>query len=783
MEALLEKWARFVARWPLLIIVVWIILVAVALKCGPSINDVAAMQHATSSLPASAPSMQADHIYDTKFAAGQASVNKETDVLVLTDPRGISPQDVAQASHIEAWLMAPGRRPAHLLTVTGPGPQAPAGFFESSDHQALRLVLTWDTTNGPVPDASLQAVDAYLSQQHLPPGGTLGLTGSAPINYDLNTGVFSSSGSVGSLLGILIILVVLGIVYRSPLAVLVPLITVGMAFGLSLPLIAWLGQTFGVAVASFSLQYVAFVLLGVGTNYGVFMLSRYREEIRRASQNDRAARQEALARTVGHVGESIASSASTVVIATAIMGLAQLYELRVTGPAVAVGVACLLLAGLSLLPALMALCGRALFWPAQPRPGTLSDATTIEKGIWARVGRLVTTHPRVVALVATIVLLPLAISTVMIQPSFDELKSLPASSPAVQAFNAYQAHFNNAAQVQVILTDPGHDLRQAQYSGAIAQVATTLSRVPHVTAVQAPSTASQSAGAQTFYATDASAVAITLSLNVDPSSLEARQAVDAISTTAAQAQHGTLLGGAQVLVSGQSSTVRDEAMQFGSDFTLVVILVCIAIYVILALLVRSVTAPVYLLATIALSTLVAVGVTNIVYHDILGQPLFSIVPIFAFVFLVSLGEDFNILTIARIREEVQKLGQRRGIATAIALTGGVVSSRGLVMAASFSRLATNAIVEVAELGFTVVIGILLDTFVVRPLLVPAIATMLGRWNWVWPHSSLWKSISVEGTAFDGVTTSSSRQDTQPLETATREAEVQIRALSSGGYSL
>ncbi|HEX6555408.1 MAG TPA: MMPL family transporter [Ktedonobacteraceae bacterium] len=745
MEMLLEKWARFVARWPLLIIAVWIILVGVALKFGPSINAVAAMQNNTSSLPVSAPSVQADHLYSTRFAAGEATLNKETDVLVLTDQHGISSQDITLAEQVEAWLMAPGTHPAQLLSVAGPGPQAPTGAFESSDHQALRLLLTWDTTHGPVRDASLQAIDTYLSQQHLPPGRTLGLTGSAPINHDLNTGVFSSSGGVGLLLGIVIILLVLGFVYRSPLAVLIPLVTVGLAFGLSIPVIAWLGQTFGLPVASFSLQYVAFVLLGAGTNYGVFMLSRYKEEMRRGSQNDRVARREALARTVGHVGESITSSASTVVMATAIMGLAQLYELRVTGPAVAVGVACLLLAGLSLLPALMALCGRALFWPAQPRLGTLSDVTATEKGIWARAGRLVTSHPLVVALVAALVLLPLAISTVMIEPSFDDVKSLPASAPSVQAFNTYQAHFDDAAQVRVILSDPGHDLRQAQYGGVIAQVATTLSQVSHVTAVQAPSTANQPAAAQAFFATDGSAVALTLSLNVDPSSLEARQAIDAIYTTTAQAQHGTSLGGAQVLVSGQSSTIHDEAMQFGQDFTLVVILVCIAIYIILALLVRSVTAPLYLLATIALSALTAVGITNLVYHDILGEPLFSIVPIFAFVFLVSLGEDFNILTIARIREEVQKLGQRRGIATAIALTGGVVSSCGLVMAASFSRLVSNPIVEVAELGFTVVVGILLDTFIVRPLLVPAIATILGRWNWVWPHSSLWKSTSVERT--------------------------------------
>jgi RND superfamily putative drug exporter len=604
------------------------------------------------------------------------------------------------------------------------------------------MILTWETTNGAVPDTSIQVIDTYLSQQHVPPGGTLALTGSAPISHDLNSGVFSSSGSgpaLGSLLGLLIILVVLGIVYRSPLAVLVPLITVAMALGLSIPLIAWLGQTFGIAVASFSLQYVAFVLLGAGTNYGVFMLSRYKEELRRNSGNDRATRQEALERAVGHVGESIMSSALTVVIATAIMGLAQLYILRVTGPAIAIGVACLLLAGLSLLPALMALCGKALFWPTQPRPGTLTGTTAAEKGVWARAGRLVTSHPRLVALLTAVVLLPLAISTVMIVPSFDDVKSLPASSPAVQAFNAYETHFKAGAQVKVILSDPGHDLRQAQYSNALTQMATALSQIPLVADVQAPSAASEQSGSQQFFATDGSAVAIPLSLTVDPSSLEAQQAVDAIYTAAALAQRGTPLSGAEAFVSGQSSTVRDEARQFGNDFSLVVILVCLAVYLILALLVRSVTAPVYLLATIALSALTAVGITNLVYHDLLGQPLFSIVPIFAFVFLVSLGEDFNILTIARIREEVQKLGHPTGIATAIALTGGVVSSCGLVMAASFSRLASNAVVEVAELGFTVVVGILLDTFVVRPLLVPAIVTLLGRWNWVWPHSILFKS--------------------------------------------
>jgi putative drug exporter of the RND superfamily len=741
MERSLEKWGRFVARWPWLILILWVAVVAVAWIFGPSLGAVAAKQNSTSSLPTSARSDQANQIYTTKFAAGQKTVNKETDIIILSDPQGISAQDSSLATQIQSWLLTPGTLPSTLLTVNGPGAQTPGGAFESSDHQALSIFLTWDTTHGAVSDTAIAAINTYLAHLPVATGGFVGLTGSEPISYSLNTSVFTSGGSsaaLGSLIGLLIILAVLGIVYRSPLAVLIPLLTTGMAVALSVPVIAWLGQTFNISVASFSLEYVAFVLLGAGTNYGVFMLSRYKEEIRRGNAYDRLARQNALSRAVGHIGESITSSALTVVVSTAIMGLAQLYELHVTGPAIAAGVVCLLLAGLSLLPALMALCGKALFWPVQPRPGTLNDTTAPEKGFWARAGSVVTKHPVSIALIVTILLLPLALVALTIDPSFDDLKALPDTNPAVQTFNLYSQHFPDASQAIVILSEPGQDLRQATYGPAIAQVAAALTRVKDVQNIQVPSSADTAAQTQQFFATDGSAVALTLALNVDPSSAEAQQDISAIYSAAASAQSGTSLAHAQVVISGQSSTVYDEGLQFNHDFALVVILVCIAIYIILSLLVRSFTAPLYLLATIALSALAAVGITNLVYHNLLGDPLFSVVPIFAFVFLVSLGEDFNILTIARIREEVGKLGHRPGIRNAIALTGGVVSSCGLVMAASFSRLISNQLLEIAELGFTVLVGILIDTFLVRPLLMPALTTLLGRWNWVWPGNPLFK---------------------------------------------
>ena len=734
MESLLERWGRIVARFPLLILAAWIVLVIAAFHFGPSIQAVAATQN-VQGLPSGTPSQQANQLYRTKFADGQRQGAGETDVLVLTDTHGISAADVALAEQVGAWLTAPSTRPAHLVGVTGPSSQAPATAFESSDHQALRLAVTWDTSNATALQGSVDAIDAHLAHLQLPAAVTVGLSGSAAFNRDFFEMIFSSAGA-GTVIGLLVILLVLGYVYRSPLAVVVPLVSTAFAFALSIPVIAWLGEAFGVPVSTSSLEYVAFVLLGAGTNYGVFMLSRYREEIRRGAIAGKAGRRAALSRAVGRVGEAISSSAATVIAATAVMGLAGLEELRVTGPAVAAAVGCLLLAGLTLLPALMALCGPALFWPAMPHPGSLAAQGVPQRGLWAAAGRLVTRRPAVVTVLTLLVLAPLAVSALSVVPSFDFLRTVPTNTPSMQAFHAYQQHFDDTASMDVFVSAPGHDLRSAEYADAISGLAATLASMPHVTHVTAPAKTVPAAQQVQLFATDGSAVRMTLDLNVDPESQLAIQTVDAAYTTATQAEQGTPLAGDRVLIGGDSATVRDQALQLGVDFRLIIALVCLAIYIILALLVRSLTAPLYLLGTIALSAGAAIGMTNLVFHDVLGHPLFNVVPVLAFVFLVALGEDFNILTMARIREEVGQLGQRQGIAAAVALTGGVVSSCGLVMAASFARMMTNPVLEIAETGFAILFGVLVDTFVVRPLLVPAIATLLGRWNWVWPGRRL-----------------------------------------------
>lgn len=744
MESLLERWGRIVARFHFVILVTWIVLVVAAFHFGPSLQAVAEAQN-VQALPSTAPSVQADHLYRTKFADGRRESVGETDLLVLTDAKGISDADVALAEQIMAWLTTTGTHPAHLVSVTGPGGQASAAAFESRDHKALRMAVTWDTANAFALQNSVDAIDTHLAGLDLRDGVTVGLNGSAAFNHDFLKMVFGSAG-LGTLFGGLIILLVLGYVYRSPLAVLVPLVSTGFAFALSMPVIAWLGKTFGLPVATYSLEYVAFVLLGAGTNYGVFMLSRYREEICRGAENGKAGRRAALGHTVGRVGEAISSSAATIVVATATMGLAQLNLLRVIGPAVAVAVGCLLLAGLTLLPALMALCGRALFWPALPLPGSLGADGVPQRGLWVAAGRLVTRHPAAVTALTLLILTPLAVSSLTVTPSFDFLRTVPSDAPSVQTFHAYQQHFNDTASVDLFISAPGHDLRDVEYTAALKGLAATLATVPHVTHVLSPTQTIPAEQQAQFFAIDGSSVHLIMDLDVDPDSQEARQTIDTAYAVAARAERGTPLASDTVLMSGEASSVRDQALQLDADFRLILALVCIAIYIILALLVRSLAAPLYLLGTIALSAGAAIGVTNLIFHDVLGQPLFYLVPVLAFVFLVALGEDFNILTMARIREEVEQLGHRKGIAAAVALTGGVVSSCGLVMAASFARMMTNPILEIAETGFAILFGILIDTFVVRPLLVPAIATLLGRWNWVWPGRRLSAPVNAGITA-------------------------------------
>jgi RND superfamily putative drug exporter len=465
--------------------------------------------------------------------------------------------------------------------------------------------------------------------------------------------------------------------------VVVPLLCVGAAILVSPHLVGLAGSVLHLPVSDFSLLFMFSVTLGAGTNYGLFLISRYREALASGLEPRRA-----LVEALRHVGEAIAASAATVVVATALMALASFDLFRTLGPPVAIAVATMLLAGLTLLPALIAICGRAFLWPRRP-----ARRQPVEQGAWRRVGDLVVAHPAWLAATTVVLLLPAAVAGVMTPLSFDLTGGLPSSTSTARASAMLSRHFPEAANGITLLVEPPADG---------AAVRTAVQNVPGVAGVGAPQTSPD--GAVQRYA---------VGLRDDPSSRAAADTVAGVERAAPE----------RAVATGGAVANRDFRDLLVHDFALVAALVAGSILVILALLLRGVATPVYLLATIGLSTAAAIGLAGLVSRTALGQPLFWTAPVFGFVFLVALGEDFNIFLMSRLRREVAEHG-RQGIARAVGATGGVITSCGLVMASAFLLLLRSSLVLAEQIGLVVVLGVLVDTFLVRPVLVPALAALL-----------------------------------------------------------
>jgi RND superfamily putative drug exporter len=393
---------------------------------------------------------------------------------------------------------------------------------------------------------------------------------------------------------------------------------------------------------------------------------------------------------------------------------------RAIGPSVAIAVALMLAAGLTLAPALMRLCGAALFWPTRPRWTAALQRDGVPRGVWHTVGRVIVRRPLSTLVGCLVLLAPLAAFAAALSPSYDDLRTLPASNPAVKAALAVQTHFGSITESDTLVVSyPSGDLTRSAGSEAVRRLRDALRSDQAVrqvgTAVISP---------------NGHAAAVALTLAVETSSPEAHRVVGRLQAALATTTRSLGLPGMSALLSGDSPRTHDEATQVADDFRFILVWITLIIFGILVLMVRSLTAPLYLLATVALSAGSAVGLTVLVFHEILGQEIYYTTPVFAFVFLVALGEDFNILLMSRIREEVARRGLRAGVARAVGRTGATLSNCGLIMAGTFGVLMQFDVTFLRQIGFAVAAGVLLDTFIIRPLLMPSIVVLLGRWNWV-----------------------------------------------------
>src|SRR5579859_753781 len=496
-----------------------------------------------------------------------------------------------------------------------------------------------------------------------------------------------------------VVIALLLLTYRSPVLWLLPILSAGVALTVAQAVIYLLTQHANLTVNGQSEGILVVLVIGASTDYALLLIARYREELRR-----HADRHEAMAVALRRAGPAIIASGLTVVAGMLCLLAAESNDISGLGPVAAIGIAVGLIAMITLLPAMLVVFGRWIFWPARPGYGS---AEPTSRGIWSRIGQAISRRPRWVWLVTAILLA--AGSAGLIGFKFGALTTAQAfrGTPAsVTAQNVLAKYFpaGSGEPVQVITT-----------AGSAGAVSTALTDTPGIASVTKPVTKDGLAFLQA-------------TMTPPPDSPAAYTLVDTIRTTV----HA--IPGADAKVGGGTAINKDVESAAARDRDLLIPLILIVVLLILGALLRAIVAPLVLIATVVLSFGAALGISSLFFKHVFGFAGADIsMPLFVFVFLVALGIDYNIFLMTRVREESIRHGTRRGALNGLAATGGVITSAGLVLAGTFAVLGTLPLVEFTEIGFAVALGVLLDTIIVRSVLVTALTLDIGRHIW-WPSA-------------------------------------------------
>jgi RND superfamily putative drug exporter len=496
-------------------------------------------------------------------------------------------------------------------------------------------------------------------------------------------------------LGVVIVLLLL--TYRSPILWLLPIMSAGVALAIAEAVIYELTQHANLTVNGQSGGILVVLVIGASTDYALLLIARYREELRR-----HADRHQAMAVALRRAGPAIIASGLTVVTGMLCLMAAESNDIAGLGPVAAIGIGVGLIAMVTLLPALLVVFGRWLFWPVRPVYGSPEPT---RRGLWARVGQLISRRPRRVWLVTALLLV--AGSMGLIGFKFGALttaQGFRGTQPSITAQNELAKYFpaGSGEPVQVIST-----------AASAGQVAHTLATTPGIASVTQPVTHNGLAFLQATMA-------------IPPDSPGAYTLVDQIRTKV----HA--IPGADAKVGGGTAINKDVESAAAHDRDVLIPLILGVVLLILGLLLRAIVAPLVLIVTVVLSFGAALGISALFFSHVFGfAGADDSLPLFVFVFLVALGIDYNIFLMTRVREESIRSGTRNGALTGLAATGGVITSAGLVLAGTFAVLGTLPLVEFTEIGFAVALGVLLDTIVVRSVLVTSLTLDIGRHMW-WP---------------------------------------------------
>jgi RND superfamily putative drug exporter len=606
-------------------------------------------------------------------------------VVVYERPGGLTDADRAKAG-------ADATRLAAFEGVRG----RPVGPIASADGTALETIVTFDLGTEGWDRAKDVADRIHEVTDSGPPGLAVHVAGPLGIAAD-SASAFAGIDSTLLYATIGVVVLILLVTYRSPVLWLLPIVSAGVALAVAQTVIYLLAKHAGLVVNAQGAGILTVLVFGAGTDYALLLVARYREELRRHTD-----RHEAMAVALRRAGPAVLASAATVVAGMLCLLAAETNSTRSLGPIAAIGVAVALAVMVTLLPALLVICGRWLFWPIRPHVGSVEPTT---RGMWARVGNRIARWPRLTWVTTSLVLAALATAAVGLDANgLTNAETFPGKPDSIVGEEVAARHFATTGE-----------------GNPVAVVAAAAAAGP----VQAAVAGMAGVGEVTEPAVRGGYAYLEGTLTAAPDSADAFATIDRLRAALWQVPGNALVG-------GNTAVTLDLRRAAKHDRTLIIPIILAVVLLILMVLLRSVVAPLLLIGTVVLSFGAALGASARVFEHLFGfGGADASLPLFVFVFLVALGIDYNIFLMTRVREESARSGTRRGALIGLAATGGVITSAGVVLAATFAVLGTLPLVPLVELGFAVAFGVLLDTIVVRSVLVTALSLDLGRHIW-WP---------------------------------------------------
>ena len=836
--------SRFTDRYRTPLLIGWIAIAVIVTIVAPNFDDVATNDQ-SDFLPNDAPSIVGQDLVEEHFPQ---QIQEGNITLVFDSGEGeviTNPDNMSFVDEISTWLTSEdgpeGIQSVQSATLL---PEAASAFI-SPDEQLTIVTLSLSISE----DAQIVELIDNIGEQlnEAPNGIETYQTGQSAIFADYNETITETVDRTLFVTLALVIVILLAI-YRSPVSPFVPLSVVTIAYLIARGIVASLGNAGVFTVSGTAGMLLIVVMYGSGTDFCLFLINRFREEMAKRDDPHNAVRN-----TVRHVGESITSSAGTTTTGFLAMATAQLGLFNTTGPTLAIGIVVGLLAGLTLTPSMLGLLGQRAFWP--------NKATKREtSAFYKRTSQLVSSRPLLTIGIIVLIMAPFAYYGSGQTATYDTLTDLPEDIESVEGFRLLEEHIGAGnlqpltvvseiedgdffAQVETLTAslqdiDGVAVVRSAsQPLGSDHTSTVGATRIDHqLTALAGITTPNEEAAMMDNLLADLPAY-LTLVGEQNPELTETDAYIDALATSTNDAESGELspelsaslfalsdvvpvshltfnelpsgvynvLGGDSVAgllssflnvennaarfevvlnqspygvgamdtvldirdtlktVSGDDAVIGSTAIQadirdtLAEDMRLTILLVLIGIFIVLTLMLRSLVAPTYLIGTILLSYGTTLGITRLASNAFWGTDEITWwVPFFVFVFLVALGIDYSIFLFGRIKEEVNQHGIHDGIHSAVEATGSIITSAGIIVAGTFGALMTGEIRGLAQIGFAVSVGILIDTFVVRTILDPALATFFGRWTW-WPGR-----VEVQAKKDEAISTSPMPTPSSPL---------------------